>query len=162
MCSESDNWLTAHFHAHIGHWAHCPITWIHQAVESLHVYMHTVSACKRAVTRVSDVCMYMWRESDNWLTAHFHAHISPWAHRPITWTHKTVGSLHVYKHTSGASKHAVTRVSDVCMWMCRESDKWLDQYTYSCTHRPLGSLPNYMNTSDSQITAHLYAHIKCM
>ena len=55
-CAESDNWLTAQFHAHIGHLANCPITWTHRTVGSLHIYMHTSGACKRAVTRTSDVC----------------------------------------------------------------------------------------------------------
>ena len=41
MCSEPIGWLSAHLHAH----------------GSLHVYMHMMCACKRALIRLSDVFM---------------------------------------------------------------------------------------------------------
>ena len=55
----------------------------------------------------------MCRESYTWLTAHFHAHFSHTAHSPFTLTHRTVGSVHIYMHTSGACKRTVTKGSDV-------------------------------------------------
>ena len=91
--------------------------------------MHTSSACKREVTRVSDVCMEMCRESDN------------------------IGSLHFFMHTlvivqlSSACKREVTRVSDVCMEMCRESDN-------------IGSLHFFMHTLVIVPTAQLHEHIR--
>ena len=53
---------------------------------SLHVYMHTSGTCKRAVIRVSVVCMEMCSESDTLLTAHFFTHFRHSSHCPITRT----------------------------------------------------------------------------
>ena len=118
---------------------------------SLHVYMHTSGAYKRAVTRGSDACMYMCRELDNWLTAHFHAHIGHWARCPVS---RITARLHAHIK---------------CMYMCSHPCVWrvhvnvqrvrkLANCTLSSTHLSLGSLKNYMNTSDSG-SRHVYVHI---
>ena len=204
MWRESDNWLTTHFHVHIGHWPHYPITWTHQTVGSLHVYMHAHKVYVNVQWPVCLMCSCKCAESQ--LTAHFHAHISHWTYRPIiehirqsdhctfTCTHQvhvnvqwpecltcackcvvsqTLGSLHIFmhivhcpiiEHIRQSDNFTFTcthqTCSDTCVWRVHvnvQRVRQIAQYTFSCTLRPLGSLPNYMNTSDSRITARIHA-----
>ena len=126
MCSDPSDWrvhinvqrvrqlLTAHFHAHIGHWSHCPINEHIRQSDNC-----TFTCTHQLLVKCSDTCV--WRVHVNVQRvihlAHciFHAHFSHMAHSPFTGTHWTVTSVHVYMHTSGACKRAATSVSDVCM-----------------------------------------------
>ena len=126
MCSDPSDWrvhinvqrvrqlLTAHFHAHIGHWSHCPINeHISQSDNCTFPCTHQLHA------KCSDTCVLRVHVNVQRVIhlAHciFHAHFSHMAHSPFTGTHWTVTSVHVYMHTSGACKRAATGVSDVCM-----------------------------------------------
>ena len=130
MCRESDNWLT---HAQFSHTAHSPFIWTHRTVWSLHVCMHTSSACKREVTHVSDVCMEMCRESDNWLTALFHAHIGHLCPLPN------------YMNTSDSRFTAHLQAHIRCMKMCSDPSDWR-------VHINVQRVRQFL-------TAHFHAHI---
>ena len=172
MCSDPSDWrvhinmqrvrqlLTAHFHAHIGHWSHCAIN------EHIRQSDNCTFTCTHQLhVKCSDTCV--WRVHVNVQRvihlAHsiFHAHFSHMAHSPFTGTHWTVTSVHVYMHTSGACKRAATK----CVWRVHVNVQRVRQLAhcpFSCTHRSLGPLPIYMNAPDSRITARLQAHIRCM
>ena len=72
---------------------HCTFTCTRKILRPLHVYMHLVRACKRAVIRLSDVfavsqmtdvCMKMCSEPIVWLSAHLHAHVRHTGHCTFT------------------------------------------------------------------------------
>ena len=99
----------------------------------------------------------MCRESDNWLTGHFHSHIGHWSHcliiehiRQCTFT-----CTHLL-HVNMQWPECLT-----CTCKCAESHTLISLHT-SCTFPSHGSLPIYMNTLDSRISARSHAHIRCM
>ena len=104
--------LTAQLHEHIRQSNHRdPCVWrVHVNVRVRHLahHAHFSHTAHSPLT-------WTHRTVESVHVAHFHAHIGQLAHCPLAWTHQTVGSPHVYMHTSGACKHAVTQVSDVCM-----------------------------------------------
>ena len=162
MCRESDNWLTAHFDAHIGHWAHCPI------IE--HIRQSDLHARKRAVTRVSDVCMESQTIGSLHILMHtlviaptaiLHEHIRQSVHFTFTSTHQvhvnvqwpewltcackcaeshTIGSLHIFMHRSiigpTAQLHERIRQSDHCTFtsihQVHENKQWPECLTCAC------------------------------
>ena len=83
------------------------------------------------------------------------------------------GSLSNYMNTSDSQITARLHAHIRCMYTCSDTCVWrvhvivkrvrtFAHYTFSCTHRSLGSLPNYVNPSDSRISSRLHAHIRCM
>ena len=92
--------LTPHLYEHIRQSDHCTFACTHQVHVNVKwpVCLTCARKCAESQT-IGSPC----------------THWSFCAHCPITWTHQTVGSLHIYKHTSGIWKCAVTRVTDVCM-----------------------------------------------
>ena len=107
------------------------------ALGSMNVYMHTWGACKRAVNWVSDVCMCMCREP---YPCTFYAHFCHTAHSPFTWTHWTVGSVHVY------ITHQV----------------YVDVQWHKCLagSQTNGSVHIFMHTSAIRLTPQLREHIR--
>ena len=209
----------AHFHAHIGHWSHCPViehirqsdnctfTSTHQLHVNVQWPMCLMCACKCAESQTNGSVHIFMHTSAIWLTAKLHEHIRQSDHCTFTSTHQvhvnvqwpvcltcackyaecqTIGSLHIFKNTSiiglTAQLHWHIRQSDQCTFTCTRqvlvNMRWpvcvtrvhvnvkrvrkFAHYTFSCKYRSLGSLPNYINTSDSRITARLHAHIKCL
>ena len=116
------------------------------AVRSLHVYIHTSCACKRAVTRVSDV-----------LTCACKCAVS-----------QTLGSLHILMHTSVTRLTAQLvehiRQSDYCTFTCTHSNMLQPEcLTCACkcaVSQTLGSLHIFMHISVTRLTAQLQEHIR--
>ena len=145
------------FHPHIGHWSQCPI------IEHIRQSDHCTYTCTRQVLvnvqwPVCLTCACKCEDSQKIRSLHIFMHTS-------------VTGLTAQLHDSriSARLHAHIR----CMWTCSDSCVWrvhlnvqwvrqLTNCTFSCTPRSLCSLPNYMNTSYSRITARLHAHIRCM
>ena len=143
MCRESDKWLSTHFHAHIGHLAHCKITWTHQTVGSLHVYLVHVNGQRP----VCLTCSCKYAES------------------------QTIGLLHIFMHTSviglTAQLHEHIRQSDHCTFTCTHQVHVNVQWPVclTCASKcaeslTIGSLHIFMHTSVIGLTAQLYEHIR--
>ena len=80
---------------------HCTFTCTRQILGSLHVYMHLVSACKRAVIRLSDV-------------------FNNWAVSSMTDVSQLSDSLHIYMDTSDSTGHC-TFTCTLCVHACKRA-----------------------------------------
>ena len=146
MCRETDNWRTAHFHTHIGHWVQCPITRTHQTAE------HCTFTSKHQV------------------------HVNVNLPECLTCACKcaeslTIGSLHIFMHTSviglTAKLHTHIRQSDNCTFTCTHqvhvNKQWTVCLTCACKcaeSQTIGSLHIFMHTSVIGLTAQLHKHIR--
>ena len=191
--------LTTQLHEHIGQSDHCTFTCTHQVHVNVQWPVCLKCACKCAVSQTIDSLHIFMHTSVIGLTSQLHEHIRQsnhctftctrqvlvnvqWpacltcackcaqlAHCIFSCTHRSLGSLPNYKNTSDNRitarlhahiRHMWTSSDDPSVWRVHVNAQWVRQLTYCtflCTHRSLGSLPNYMNTSDSRITERLHA-----
>ena len=107
---------------------------VNQTLGSLHISMHI------SVIRLTPNLHEHIEQSDQCtFTCTHQVHVNVQWHKCLTCaskarqltnctfscTHRSLGSLPNYLRTSGACKRAVTRESDVCVYMCIESYAWL-------------------------------------
>ena len=143
MCSDTSVWLVQVDVHWVRQLTNCTFSCTHRSLGSLPNYMHTSGACKRALTRESDVCLYMCIESYAWLTQHF-MHISVTRLTP-----------HLHEHIGQ---------SDQCTFICTHqvhvNVQWPVCLTCACKcpgSQTIGSLHIFMHTS---ATAQLHEHIR--
>ena len=153
-----------------------------QTIGSLHIFIHTLVIVPTAILHEHI------RQSVHFtFTCTHQVHVKVQWPEWLTCACKcaeshTIGSLHIFMHTSiigpTAQLHERIRQSDHCTFTCTHqlhvkcSDpsiwrvhvnvQWVRHLAHSWIFQSHGSLPIYMNTSDSRISARLHAHIKCM
>ena len=108
--------------------------------------MRTSGACKRAVTRESDVCMYMCIESYAWLTPHF-MHIYVTRLTPHLYEHIGQSDRCTFICTHQVHVNVQRPVCLTCACKCAES-------------QTIGSLHIFMHILVIVPTAQLHEHIR--
>ena len=160
MCNDTSVWLVQVNVHWIRQLTNCTFSCTHRSLGSLPNSMHTSGACKHAVTRESDVCMYMCIELYARLTPHF-MHISVTRITPHLHEHIGQSDQCTFVCTHQVHVNVQWPVCLTCACKCPGSQT-LAHCTFLCTHRSLCPLRNYMNASDSLFTARLQAHIRRM
>ena len=129
----SVSWFTPHLHEHIGQSDRCTFTCTHHVHVNVQWPVCIRCQCKCAGSQTIGSLHIFMHTSVMGLTAQLHEHIGRSDQCTFTC------------NTSGACKCAVTRGSDVCMYMCIESCAWLT--------------PQFMHISVTRLTPHLHEHI---
>ena len=145
MCRELGNWLTAHFYAHIGHWAHCPViehirqsnnctfTCTHQLHVNVQWRVCLMCACKCTESQTNGSVHIFMHTSAIGLTVYLHEHIGQSNHCTFTCTHQ----VHV---------NVQWPVCLTCACKCAES-------------KTIGSLHIFTHILVTRLTPHLHEHI---
>ena len=122
---------------------HCTFTCTRQILASLHIYMHLVRACKRAVIRLSDVFdnlavspmthvrIKMCSEPIFLLSAHLHAHVRHTGHCTFTCTWCVHVNVQWFDCLMCSCKWDANPMADVCIKMCSEPIVWLSAHLHA-------------------------------